>query len=140
MWCGKKGRVLPPCTSSSAYESGGGGPPPPRPPDHAVAVSLGGLAAEELGEPFAWGSGRRDPDAEETAAEHADFNPRSAQEHEMETVGSASTKALSLFILHRRCVMCMFVCSRQKRARVYMDPWMDPSRPLGDRYPTQGCK
>lgn len=60
--------------------------------DRAVAVSLGGLAAEEPGEPIAWGSGRRDPDTEETPAEHADFNPRSAQEHEMETFGPASTK------------------------------------------------
>lgn len=139
--CGKNGRVLPSCTYSSAYESGGGGRPRVAdPPDHAAAVSLGGLAAEELGEPFAWGSGRRDPDAKETPAEHADFNPRSAQEHEMETVGSASTKALFIFILHRRCVMFMFVCSHQKCARVYMDPWMDPNRLLRDRYPTQGCK
>lgn len=75
-----------------------------------VLLSLGGLAAEELGEPVAWGSSRRDPDTEETPAEHAHFNPRAAQEHEMETVGSASTQALFTFILHRRCVMFIFVC------------------------------
>lgn len=82
----------------------------------------GGLAAEELGEPIAWGSSGRDPDTEETPAEHAHFNPRSAQEHEMETVGPASTKALFTFILHRLCVMFMFVRLCQDCACVYLDP------------------
>lgn len=81
---------------------------------------LGGLAAEELGKPIAWGSSRRDPDTEETPSEHAHFNPRSAQEHEMETAGSASTQALFTFILHRRCVMFMFVCLCQDCTCVYI--------------------
>lgn len=105
-----------------------------------VLLLLGGLAAEELGEPIAWGSSRRDPDTEETPAEHAHFNPRSAQEHEMETVGSASTKALFTFILHRRCVMFMFVCLCQDCACVFMDPWKNSKRLHTDRYPARGCK
>lgn len=62
---------------------------------------LGGLAAEEFGELAAWGPSRRHPDAEETATEHTHLDPRSAQEHEMETIGSASTKTAFAFILHR---------------------------------------
>lgn len=90
-----------------------------------VLLSLGGLAAEELGEPVAWGSGRRDPDAEETPAEHAHINPRAAQEHEMETVGSASTQAL--FHFHPPQTLCdvhfcLFVSGLSVCVCVYMDP------------------
>lgn len=67
---------------------------------------LGGLAAEELGEFAAWGPGRRHPDTEETPAEHTHLNPCSAQEHEMETVGSASMKTALKF---RPPQMCLFV-------------------------------
>lgn len=67
---------------------------------------LGGLAAEELGEFAAWGPGGRHPDTEETPAEHAHLNPCSAQEHEMETVGSASMKTALKF---RPPQMCLFV-------------------------------
>lgn len=67
---------------------------------------LGGLAAEELGEFAAWGPGRRHPDTEETPAEHTHLDPRSAQEHEMETVGSASMKTAFKF---RPPQMCLFV-------------------------------
>lgn len=60
-----------------------------------VCLPSGGLAAEEPGELIAWRPRRRHTDTEETPTEHAHLHSRSAQEHEMETVGSASTPASS---------------------------------------------
>lgn len=65
------------------------------------------MAAEELGEPAAWGPCRCHPDAEETPTEHADINPCTAQEHEMETIGSASM--MTDFILCRYLSVCIYV-------------------------------
>lgn len=84
---------------------------------------LGGLAAEELGELAAWGPCRCHPDAEETATEHAHINPCTAQEYEMETLGSASMTAD--FILCRLFVctyvfVCIYLCVfvKDKTARI----------------------
>lgn len=78
-----------------------------RKPSSCCCCLLGGLAAEELGEFAAWGPCRCHPDAEETPTEHAHLYPCSAQEHEMETVGSASMTAA--LILHRYVCACLFV-------------------------------
>lgn len=69
-------------------------------PHHCYSCLQGGLAAEEFGELAAWRPSRRHPDSEETPAEHAHLNPCSAQEHEMETVGSASMRTAFTLILH----------------------------------------
>lgn len=81
-------------------------------PPSCYCCFLGGLAAEELGEFVAWGPGRRHPDAEETPAEHAHLHPCSAQEHEMETVGSASMKTAFSSVLHRYVCARLFVCRK----------------------------
>lgn len=84
---------------------------------HCYSRLQGGLAAEEFGEFAAWGPGRRHPDSEETPAEHTHLNPSAAQEHEMEAVGSASTRTKLALILRSsilsasaRVRKCAYIC------------------------------
>ena len=77
----------------------------------ACPCLLGGLAAEEPGEPVARRPCRCHLNAEKTPAEHADINPRSAQEHEMETISAAGVMtAFILSISMLLFVLCLFMC------------------------------
>lgn len=90
-----------------------------RKPSSCYYCLLGGLAAEEPGELVAWGPCGRHPDTEETPTEHAHLDPSAAQEHEMETIGSASTapafiprRSVCVHLFVCRCVfVCVFICA-----------------------------
>lgn len=96
-------------------------------PHHCYSCLQGGLAAEKFGELAAWGPSRRHPDSEETPAEHAHLNPCSAQEHEMETVGSASMRTAFTLVLHRYFCVRLCVC---ERVYIYVCIWIYFDVPL----------